>query len=63
MKTLRNDHDLLPPILLPRYLCGLKFHQLCVVVGIIRRLNKLHNTIVLQDNAYHIMAYIIEIFH
>ena len=45
-------------------LCGLKFHQLCVAVGIIWRWNKLHNMIILQDNTFQIIwVYIIEIFH
>ena len=37
---------------------ALKFHQLCLIIGIIGRWPKLHDTIVLQDNnfkIYHIL--------
>ena len=44
------------------YLIVLKFHQLYLALGIIERWNKLHNTIVLQDNTFQNILYI-EIIH
>ena len=60
--NIKKGSWLVAPSLPSSYLFGLKLHQLYLVVGIIRRWNKLHNTIVLQDNTFQSILYI-EIIH
>ena len=52
-----------PSLSLFLFVFELKFHQLYLAVHIIGRWNKLHNTIVLQDNTFQNIIYIIEIIH
>ena len=54
---------LVAPSLSSSYLYGLKFHQLYLAIGMIGKWNKLHNLIVLQDNTFQHILYIIGINH
>ena len=43
------------------FLFALKFLQFYLAIGIIGRWNNLHNTILLQDNTFRNISYIIEV--
>ena len=54
---------LVAPRLSSSYSLELKFHQLYLAIGIIGSLNKLHNTIVLQDNTFQTISYTRGVIH